>query len=201
MSGLDVWGFTGAVDQPTARTEEPGWSHERGDGTVAFRSRDLELTFDAVTGRRRPVAAAGAPDLETLDLPGRREVRWVHDRFGRPKDVVIIDRDGGTRFGVPGMPWLAPVRDGSAALDVGTGLGLWDHDAARGAGAWEVLTDGRLVLVPTDDGEGGVVLAARRLQTGEEAWRVALPGEVLAIDEVDGRTLLVLTEEELVALR
>ena len=72
---------------------------------------------------------------------------------------------------------------------------------ARGSAAWEVLTDGRLVLVPTDDGDGGAVLTARRLQTGEEAWDVPVPGEVVSVDEVDGRTVLVLTDSALVALR
>lgn len=253
-SGVDAWAFTGGADGPAALSETSGWSHERGTGTVTFRSGDVRVTFDTLTGRRLPVTATGTPDVETVDLPGGREARWGHDRFGRPKDVVIVDRDGGTRFRAPGVPWLAPVRDGSVnevvvirrtvdqhllgldagagrvrwdlanvpwlepavqvggvvvaatpssvvALDVGTGLRLWDHDAARGPAAWDVLTDGRVVLVPTDDAERGLVLAARRLQTGDEAWDVPLPSDVLAIDEVDGETVLVLTESGLLALR
>lgn len=252
-SGLDAWEFTAAPLVPASVRVVPGWSHEVDDGVLTFVSGSLRLAFDTATGRRQSAARVGS-DRVTLDLPGGREARWAHDQLGRPKDVVIVDRDGGSRFEAPGVPWLAPVRDGSAtevvvirrtadqhllgldagtgrvlwdlanvpwleasvqvggvvvavspsaavALDVGTGLRLWEHDAARGSGTWDVLTDGHVALVPTDDGLGGVVLTARRLTTGEAAWVVPLPGEVAAIEQVDGRTVLVRTESVLVALR
>ena len=253
-TGDDAWAFTGALHGPQALRTAPGWTHEVGDGSVTFEHRGQRTTFDVVTGRRQATATTGPADLETLDLPGGREARWGFDRLGRPKDVVIVDRESGARFAAPGVPWLAAVRDGSAqdvvvvrrtadkhllgldarsgrvrwdlanvpwldasvqvggvvvavspssavAVDVRTGLRLWDHGSARGAATWDVLTDGRLVLVPTDDDTGGVVLTARRLQTGEEAWDVPLPGEVVSLDEVDGGTVLVLTDAGLVALR
>ncbi len=254
VTGEDAWAFTGAPHRPDALRMAADWTDDVRDGKVTFESGDVRLTFDVVTGRRRTAATLGPSDRATLDLPGGREARWGFDRLGRPKDVVIVDRDGGARFGAPGVPWLAPVRDGSAqdvvvvrrtadkhllgldagsgrvrwdlanvpwleasvqvggvvvavspstavAVDVRTGLRLWDHGAARGSAAWDVLTDGRLVLVPTDDDAGGVVLTARRLQTGERAWGVPLPGDVLSLDEVDGQTVLVLTDAGLVALR
>lgn len=253
-TGLDAWAFTGAPHEPGAVRLAPGWGYEVGNGTVTFASRDVRLTFDVVTGRRQAEPTVGSSGWVAVDLPGGREARWGFDHFGRPKGVVIVDRDSGARFEAPGVPWLAALRDGSAqdvvvvrrtadkhllgldassgrvrwdlanvpwleasvqvggivvavspssavAVDVRTGLRLWDHDVARGSATWDVLTDGRLVLVPTDDGAGGVVLTARRLQTGEEAWRVPLPDEVVAVDEVDGRTILVLTASALVALR
>lgn len=253
LSGLDAFAFTAGPDGPAELSSAADWSHETGDATVAFRSRERRLTFDAVTGQREASATAGAAP-ETLDLPGGREARWGRDHFGRPKDVVIVDREAGVRFEVPGLPWLAPVRDGSAsdvvvvrrtsdkhllgvdagsgrvrwdlanvpwleasvqaggvviavspssavALDVGTGLRLWQHEVARGSRTWDAVTDGRVVLLPSDDGDGGVSLVARRLTTGEQAWDVALPGEVVSVDEVDGRTVLVLTDSGLVALR
>ena len=256
VSGLDAWAFTAAPRTQVAVRDvrtAPGWSHDVRDGIVTVVGADVRLTFDAATGRRRDVPSA-APDREMLDLPGGREARWGRDRFGRPTNVVVVDRDAGSRIEVPGLPWLAPVRDGSAtdvvvirrtvdqhllgvdagsgrvrwdlanvpwldasvqvdgvvvavspsaavALDVATGLRLWDHPAARGSGGWDLLTDGRVVLVPTEDGDRGVVLSARRLTTGEAAWDVPLPGEVVAVDEVDGRTVLVLTDAGLVALR
>lgn len=254
VTGLETWAFTGAPHEPGAVRVAPGWSHEVGDGTVTFEARDVRLTFDVVTGRRQAGPVLGRSDWVAVDLPGGREARWGFDRFGRPKDVVIVDRESGARFEAPGVPWLAALRDGSAqdvvvvrrtadkhllgldassgrvrwdlanvpwleasvqvggivvavspssavAVDVRTGLRLWDHDAARGSATWDVLTDGRLVLVPTDDGAGGVVLTARRLQTGEEAWQVPLPDEVVSVDAVDGGTVLVLTASALVALR
>ncbi len=254
VTGEDAWAFTGAPHQPASLRAAPGWTHDVRDGTVTFEAGDARLAFDVVTGRRQADRTVGPPDRGTLDLPGGREARWGFDHVGRPKDVVIVDRDGGARFEAPGVPWLAPVRDGSeqdvvvvrrttdthllgldagsgqvrwdlgnvpwleasvqvggvviavspssvVALDVRTGLRLWDHGAARGAATWDVLTDGRLVLVPTDAGEGGVALTARRLRTGEEAWDVPLPGEVVSMGAVDGRTVLVLTESALVALR
>lgn len=254
VTGLEAWAFTGAPHEPGALRLAPGWAHEVGDGTVTFASRDVRLTFDVVTGRRQAEPAVGPSGWAAVDLPGGREARWAFDHFGRPKDVVIVDRESGARFAAPGVPWLAALRDGSAqdvvvvrrtadkhllgldassgrvrwdlanvpwleasvqvggivvavspssavAVDVRTGLRLWDHDVARGSATWDVLTDGRLVLLPTDDDAGGVVLAARRLQTGEEAWRVALPGEVVSVDEVAGSTVLVLTPSALVALR
>lgn len=254
VTGEDVWVFTGAPHEPAAVRVAAGWAHEVGDGTVTFESRDVRLTFDVVTGRRQAAPTIGPSGRAALDLPGGREARWGFDHFGRPKDVVIVDRETGARFEAPGVPWLAPVRDGSAqdvvvvrrtadkhllgldagsgrvrwdlanvpwleasvqvggivvaaspssavAVDVRTGLRLWEHDVARGSATWDVLTDGRLVLLPTDDGAGGVVLTARRLQTGDEAWDVRLPGEVVAVDELDGGTVLVLTDAGLVALR
>lgn len=253
LSGLDAFAFTSGPDGPVELRAAADWSHETRGETVTFRTRDRELAFDAVTGRREAHLAAGAAP-ETLDLPGGREARWGRDRFGRPKDVVVVDREAGVRFEVPGLPWLAPVRDGSAmdvvvvrrtsdkhllgvdarsgrvrwdlanvpwleasvqaggvvvavsassavALDVGTGLRLWQHDVARGSRTWDAVTDGRIVLLPADDDDGGVSLVARRLTTGEQAWDVPLPGEVVAVDEVDGRTVLVLTDAGLVALR
>lgn len=254
VTGTEAWAFTGAPHRPDALRVAAGWTHEVRDGAVTFESRDVRLTFDVVTGRRHAAASLGPSDRVAVDLPGGREARWGFDRFGRPKDVIVVDRDGGGRFEVPGVPWVAPVRDGSAqdvlvvrrttdkhllgvdaasgrvrwdlanapwleasvqvggvvvavspssavAVDVRTGLRLWDHGSARGSGTWDVLTDGRLVLVPTDDGTGGVVLTARRLQTGEQAWAVPLPGEVVSLGDVDGETVLVLTDSALVALR
>lgn len=251
VQGTDAWSVTATSDGVLAHASD-GWRSEVSGQAVTFTSADARLTFDPVTGLRR--AGPVRPSLvETLDLPGGREVRWGRDRFGRPRDVVVVDRHAGTRVAAPGLPWVPGVSDGvvhdvvvvrrtldqhlvgldagtgqvrwdlanvawlepavqvgptvlalspasATALDVGTGLRLWTQDVARGAAAWRALTDGRVVLLPTDD-DDGVALVARGLQTGEETWRVPLPGPVVAVDEVDGRTVLVLTADGLVALR
>ena len=63
------------------------------------------------------------------------------------------------------------------------------------------MTDGRLVLLPQEDGAGGLWLAARRLRTGDLAWETPLPDGVVALRQAGGRTLLALTERAIVALR
>lgn len=252
VSGSWPWSFTVAADGSADVRTDPGWSHRLGAGTIVLESHGAQLSFDVATGRSRTTARA-RPSVEQADLPGHREVRWRRDRFGRPRDVVVVDHDAGTRIAAPGLPWTPPVNEGVAgdvvvvrrttdqhllglaartgqvrwdlsnvawlhpavqvggtvvavspasasALDVGTGLRLWNHPVARGAAAWRVLTDGRVVLLPSDD-DAGVWLVARSLQTGEEDWRVPLPGAVLSVDEVDGRTVLVRTTSGLVALR
>lgn len=219
-------------------------------GAAGVRAWD-PLTGTTVAGPRPGGAVRPRAEVETLDLPGGRQARWGRDHFGRPKDVVVVDREAGTRVAVPGVPWLAPVRDGTAedvvvvrrtldqhlvgvdarsgqlrwdlanvpwlepsvqvggvvvavsptrvvALDVATGLRLWNHPTA--SGSWHVLTDGVVVLAPSDEAEAPA-LVARRLTTGDEAWRVALPDGAVALAEVDGATVLVLTASGLVALR
>ena len=251
VTGTQPWSFTAGGDDPVAVQTGPGWSYLLADGVIELVSGDVRLTFDAGTGRGRTVG--GGSPVERVELSGGREASWVRDRFGRPRDVVLVDRDAGTSVAAPGRPWAPVVSDGVAndvvvvrrttdqhlvgldarsgrvrwdlanvawlepavqvgatvvavspasatALDVGTGLRLWDHPVARGSARWRVLTDGRVVLLPSEGGTVGA-LVARRLQTGEEVWRVPLPGAVVSVDEVDGRTVLVRTETALVALR
>ena len=103
-------------------------------------NRDDGFTLDLATGR--PVRSSRtAPALDGVALPTGDRVEWAYDRFGRPTEVQVLARDGEVRFGAAGVPWLAPVSDGSTddvlvvrrtadqhllGLDAGSGRILWD---------------------------------------------------------------------------
>lgn len=173
-------------------------------------------------GRVRDVTVYGVDGTPRFVAQGKPWVPPVTD--GSTPDVLVVQRTGDqhllgldaetgrVRWDLAKTSWLAPSVQASGiaigvgptsavALDVGTGLRLWDHDATRAMPGWQALTDGRLVLLPREDGAGGLWLAARRLRTGDLAWEVPLPEGVVALQQAGGRTVLAVTEHGTIALR
>jgi len=189
-----------AVDLPGGASAR--WVHDR-----FGRPQDVEVV--GPDGERR-FASPGVPWLARVSDASAPEVVVVR-RTGDQHLLGLDARDGRVRWDLANVPWLsASVQvDGvvvgvgpssAVVLDLRTGLRLWSRPVARGAGAWDALTDGRVVLLPEDD-DTGVRLAARGLTTGELRWSVPLPADAVALQQVDGRTVLVVTEAALVALR
>lgn len=249
-TGEDAWVFRSPAGFLDAVDAEGGGRYALRDGVLEIGNRERAFALATATGE--PVDARA--DGMRAPLPAGGEARWVNDRFGRPADVTVVDEEGSPAFDAPGVPWLAPVGDGSAsgvlvvrrtsdqhllgldagtgrvrwdlanvpwlapsvqvsgivvgvgptsavALDLGTGLRLWDHQAGRSIAGWQALTDGHVVLLPREDADGRLWLSARRLRTGDAAWEVRLPRAARTLQPVDGRTLLVVADGVLVALR
>jgi outer membrane protein assembly factor BamB len=182
---------------------EARWSHDR-------LGRPTEVTVAGRDGERL-FTAPGVPWLARVSDGSSSDVLVVR-RTGDQHLVGLDATTGRVRWDLPNLPWLRPsvlvsgVAVGvgpsrAVALDLGTGLRLWDHQGTAALRGWHALTDGRLVLLPREDGVGGLWLTARRLRTGDVAWEVPLPRGALSLQQVDGRTVLVRTATGLVALR
>ena len=124
--------------------------------------------------------------------------------------IVAISAVTGTRRWDSGaMAWGdALVLDGRlivmagrrlTALDARGGHELWTADIPMGNHSQQVLTDGRVILVPMFDPERGAVLVAFDPADGRERWSAALPEGVNYLVAVEGR-LLAVTNRDLVAL-
>lgn len=85
------------------------------------------------------------------------------------------------------------------AFDARSGEPLWQVEIAMGNHAKQVLTDGRVVLVPRFDPERGPVLTAVDPADGREQWTAPLPARASQLAVVQGQ-LLVTTERDLVAV-
>ena len=85
------------------------------------------------------------------------------------------------------------------AFDALSGQLLWSASVPMGNGSHQVLTDGRVVLVPIFDPLAGLMLTAFDPSDGRREWVGQLPAGINALDVVNGR-LLGLTGDEVIAL-
>ena len=85
------------------------------------------------------------------------------------------------------------------ALDTRTGRLLWTVRLPAAGQPEQVLTDGRLLVVPMYAPEAGAVLVAFDPADGRSRWRVQVPARLHHLAVVD-RRLYALTEGELIAL-
>lgn len=128
---------------------------------------------------------------------------------GRGGIVAIGAKTGGRLWVAGAATWgNALVLDGRViefagrelrAFDAQTGLPLWSLGVPMGNHAKQVLTDGRLVLIPRYDTALGAVLTAVDPADGRVRWTAPLPPRSGRLVVVDGR-LLVTTERDLVAI-
>jgi len=120
--------------------------------------------------------------------------------------LAVSPVDGATSWVLATSMTPVAVVDGVAVLAGGISIGA--VDASDGRVLWEQhfaadlpstpLTDGQHVLTvePVDTNE--YALVARGLRDGVEAWRVALPPDVLRLEAVGGRLVAVTANEILV---
>lgn len=106
-------------------------------------------------------------------------------RWGR---AIVLDR----RLIVVGRRELL-------ALDARSGELLWSVPVPRGNHGQQVLTDGRVVVVPTSERALGSILRAFDPADGRERWSAPLPGGATQLAVLDGR-LVQLTDRELIVL-
>jgi outer membrane protein assembly factor BamB len=92
-------------------------------------------------------------------------------------------------------------RAGSAvtAVDVDTGRTVWRTEIETRRSSRDLLTDGRVLLVPTSSGDGTPTLTALGLDDGRPRWVVAAPAGVEEYHVLDGH-LVAVTEHAAVGL-
>lgn len=205
----DVW----ALDPDDGRVQVHDAGVEVGTGgrLVATDHQGVSRLLDA-DGNPTGVSAPGEP-LSLLPDDGSAAglVLLGDDDGASTRTVRAVDPDTGD------VVWEREVDRGSAAnvmlLDgvlYGSGAeSVWAVDAVTGeerwttgAGsspAWQVLTDGR-VLLRTEQGTDGPELAAYALRDGDEVWRTGLPPTVENVWQTQG-LLVGDGSEGLVALR
>jgi hypothetical protein len=83
--------------------------------------------------------------------------------------------------------------------DAQTGRQLWSLPVPMGNHAKQILTDGRLALVPQFDAERGAVITAVDPSDGRVQWTAALPPRASRVAVVGGQ-MLVTTDRDLVAM-
>jgi outer membrane protein assembly factor BamB len=143
-----------------------------------------------------PVVDDGsAAGLLLVAPPGRGRVvavdpatgRWRWQAESRGETVVVEGR--------------LHTRTGAAvtAVDVASGRTVWRTEVATRRIGRDLLTDGRVLLVPTSGADGAPRLTALGLDDGRERWSVPAPTGVEEYLVLDGR-LVALTEREAVGL-
>ena len=85
------------------------------------------------------------------------------------------------------------------ALDVRTGETRWHAPASTGAIDGNALTDGEVVLLPVDPGDGSVDLVAHRIADGSVVRRTQAPPGTVMLRVVD-RHLVASTGTEVIGL-
>jgi outer membrane protein assembly factor BamB len=143
-----------------------------------------------------PVVDDGsADDLLLVAPPGRGRVvavdpatgrwRWQADARG---EVVVLDG-------------RLHARAGSAvtAVDVETGRIVWRTEMGTRRSSRDLLTDGRVLLVPTSSPDGAPTLTALGLDDGRARWTVPAPSRIEEYHVLDGR-LVAVTDEAAVGL-
>ncbi len=210
---------TGAEAEPGPRTPDGIWARtfELGSGQLVAATQDLS------TGSAR-ISVLEADGTTRFDVDG--SPWWsAYDDGSVPDSTVVqrapvpglalgvtlasIDVDTGEeRWSAPDAgSWPVFLLEGTVIAFTGSTLGALDAEA--GEWLWqrvtagdlpdEPLTDGDVVLVPVAD--GGQVLAALALRTGEERWRMALPADAVSVHLAQDGTLLVTTRSEVIAYR
>lgn len=119
-------------------------------------------------GDGAPVRTVRAVDPDTGDVVWEREV----DR-GSTVNLMLLD---GVLYGSG--------TESVWAVDAVTGEARWTTGAGESP-AWQVLTDGR-VLLRTEQGADGPELAAYALRDGDEVWRTVLPPTVQTVWQTQG---------------
>ncbi|NMR19306.1 PQQ-binding-like beta-propeller repeat protein [Cellulomonas fimi] len=171
------------------------------------------------TGREEYGTVARADGSESIPIPGPVLLPQVDDGSMRGllltsspswSGIVALDAstgekvwesdatlDGGVLV-LDGRVILGGGRE-LRALDARSGAELWAVDAPTGTQASQVLTDGRVLVVPMTDPDLGPVLAALDPADGRTRWTTPLPADAYHLTVVDGR-LVALTDRDLVAL-
>lgn len=103
-------------------------------------------------------------------------------------DALVLD---GRLFAVVGRSLRA--------FDARSGHPLWTADVPMGNHSQQVLTDGRVILVPVFDPELGTAVTAFDPADGRKRWTAQLPTGVSYLAVADGR-LLAMTDRDLIAL-
>ena len=127
--------------------------------------------------------------------PGQGLVVAVDERTGAPRwqavsrgDAVVLGGRLHTRAG-----------RALTAVDVATGRTVWRTELPARRTTRDLLTDGRLLLVPTSAADGAPRLTALGLDDGRERWSVAAPRGVEDFVLLGGR-LVALTEDHAIGL-
>ncbi len=126
----------------------------------------------------------GSGQVVAVD-PGTGRWRWRTEARGA---AVVLDGRLHTRSG-----------GAVAAVDVGTGRTVWRTEVATRRSSRELMTDGRVLLVPTTSADGRPGLTALGLDDGRVRWSAPAPDGVEDYLVVDGG-LVALTEREAVGL-
>ena len=138
------------------------------------------LHIDAVMTSVQPLSGARAAERPPagVDSP--------------PQDARVVRppvRARDTRSPLATVPSRAPSGPSTQGGTTPGTTGVWNADILMGNHSQQVLTDGRVVLVPMFDPERGAILVAFDPEDGSKRWSAALPEGVNYLVAVEGRLL------------